>query len=93
MRSAGLTPTTPVVPLVESDGDPNSLTSSTALAWGTAPTVPTQFFRQTSFAAAVGAFVIWSFPNGIFIPSGQTLVLWNSATNGVVDVYTTIEEP
>ena len=40
--------------LAEDEGRPTGLTQG-AVAFGTAPTVPTQFFRKFSLAALVGA--------------------------------------
>lgn len=87
----GVTPTSPVTVLAEDPAAPAG-TGTTALAWGTGPTVPTAFFRRVSFPATIGSGVIWTFPRGLIIPVSSSLVLWNAATNGVVDVYAVIDD-
>jgi hypothetical protein len=88
----GLVPTGPVTLLLESGTDAPSQTG-TAIAWGTGPTVPANFFRRVSFPATIASFILWTFPKGIFIRAGETVVLWNIAASGVADVSAVIEEP
>lgn len=87
----GVTPTSPITVLPE-DGNAPPGTVQTALAWGTGPTVPVNFLRRSSFPATVGSGIIFTFPRGLLIPISSSLVLWNLATNGVVDVYIVIDE-
>lgn len=65
-----------------------------AVAFGTAPTVPAQFFRRFSLAALVGAAIGYTFPRGIVLPAaGQAMVAWNiTANSAVVDIHTVVEE-
>ena len=79
--------------LAEDEGRPTGLTQS-AVAFGTAPTVPTQFFRRFSMAALVGAAVVYTFPRGIVLPAaGQALVAWNiTASSAVVDIHCVVDE-
>jgi hypothetical protein len=88
----GVTPTSPVDFLPE---DPSDVLATgvvqSALAWTTGPTAPTNFLRRISLPASVGTGVIWTFPKGIVIPVSGSLVLWNSALNGVVDAYAIID--
>lgn len=96
----GITPTTPVTVLPDS-GTAGDVHTTTALAWGTGPTVPAQFFRAVAFPATISSSVVWLFSsivegrtvNGLWIPAGASLVLWNSAANGVVDVNIVVDEP
>lgn len=88
--AVGVTPTSPVTFLGEDNAD-TSLTTA-ALAWGTGPTVPVNFFRRISLPAVVGAGVIWTFPRGLVLPLGGGLVLWNIGTDSVADVYAVIDE-
>jgi hypothetical protein len=76
-----------------SDGTPVGLTQG-AVAFGTAPTVPTQFFRRFSLAALVGAAVVYTFPRGIALPAGgQAMCAWNiTANSAVVDVHFVVDE-
>lgn len=90
----GITPTTPVTTLIEGTTLENgtALTSATALAWGTGPTVPTAFYRRVGFPATITSSIVWTFEKGLFIPGGASIVLWNLASNGVVDVNITVDE-
>jgi len=87
----GITPTSPVTSLSEQPGDAVS-TATTAVAWGTGPTVPADFFRRVGFPAVIGSTITWYFNNGLFIPASGSLVIWNIGTNGVCDVTFVTEE-
>ncbi len=87
----GVTPTSPQTFLAEDSGAPAGGTTS-ALAWGTGPTIPAGFLRRIALPATIGTGVIWTFPQGILIPVSGSLVLWNLALNGVTDVYAVIDE-
>lgn len=88
----GVTPTSPQTWLDEQDGNgPTGLTTS-ALAWGTGPTVPTNFFRRISCPATIGAGVIWTFPRGLGIPVSNSIVVWIIATAPVCDVWGVADE-
>ena len=63
-----------------------------AITWSGSPTQPTTFLRKHQFAATQGATIIWSWPYGLSLAAGTELVLWNLATNGVVNVTVTVEE-
>lgn len=89
----GVTPTSPVDFLPEDFADPTvSGQVQSALAWTTGPTVPAAFLRRISMPATIGTGIIWTFPKGIVIPVSSSIVLWNLATNGVVDAYAVIDE-
>lgn len=79
--------------LAEDEGRPTGLTQS-AVAFGTAPTVPTQFFRRFSLAALIGAAVVYTFPRGIVLPAGgQAICAWNiTANSAVVDLHCVVDE-
>lgn len=79
--------------LAEDEGRPAGVTQA-AVAFGTAPTVPTQFFRRFSLAALVGAAAVYTFPRGILLPAaGQALVAWNiTANSAVVDIHCVADE-
>ena len=88
----GVTPTSPVTLLPEDPANGTTAVSQSALAWATGPTAPTDFFRRIGLPATVGTGVIWTFPRGLVIAISSSLVLWNLATNGVVDVYHVVDE-
>ena len=87
-QAIGITPTTPVDFLPE---DPNDVVASgviqSALAWGTGPTIPVSYFRRIALPAVIGSGVIRTFPEGIVIPISSSIILWNLATNSVLDAY------
>lgn len=87
----GITPTTPVTWLAEDAGAPAG-TVQTALAWGTGPTVPANFFRRWNLPATIGAGFLFTFPRGLIIAVSQELVLWNIATNGLVNCHVVGDE-
>lgn len=74
----GITPTTPIT-LLGDDTVDTSL-AKTAIAWGTAPTLPTNPLRRFSMAAAIGAGMVWTFGSGLIIPISGSLILWNVGT-------------
>jgi hypothetical protein len=66
--------------------------ATTANAWVTAPTVATAM-RRIVLPATVGAGVIWTFPNGIVIPTSGYLVVWQYTAAAVgYTVYFDYEE-
>jgi hypothetical protein len=87
----GVTPTSPVTVLAEDPASPAG-TVTTALAWGTGPTVPTNFFRRVSLPATIGAGIIWTFPRGLIIAVSSSVVLWNIVTGSVADVWVVVDE-
>ena len=91
---AGNTPvqTSGVAVLQENPADPAGL-SKLAVAWGTAPTVPANFFRRISLPATVGSGVIWTFPRGLTIAASAAMELWNIATNSAsVNAHWVVDE-
>lgn len=89
--AVGITPTSPKRLLAENQSDPVSATQ-TALAWGTGPTVPADFFRRVSLPATVGAGVVWTFPKGVIISVSSSIVLWNITTVSAADVWVVSDE-
>ena len=90
-QAKGITPTTPQTSLAE---DYNEVAGNTtvAVAWGTAPTVPLNFFRRITCPATIGSGVIWTFPRGLIIQSNFSIILWIIATAPVLDVYCVTNE-
>jgi hypothetical protein len=62
------------------------------MAWGTAPTAPTNFLRRVTLPATIGAGIIWTFPRGLVIPVSSSIVIWNIGTNSVADIWIVIDE-
>jgi len=81
-RSANTPVQTSPVLLQQEDPNDGAFVTGCAVAWGTAPTVPAQFFRRVSLPATIGAGIIWTFPRGlVLVTGGSSLVCWNLATN------------
>lgn len=88
----GVTPTSPVTVLQQDPADANG-TATSALAWGTAPTAPTNFLRRFSAAGTIGTGIIWTFgPRELVIAVSASLVLWNFQTNSAFNVSWVVEE-
>jgi hypothetical protein len=79
--------------LAEDEGRPTGQTQA-AVAFGTAPTVPTQFFRRASLAGVIGVGIIYTFPRGLVLAAaGAAICVWNITTNSaVVDVDAVADE-
>lgn len=61
--------------------------------WGTAPTTPSVVYRRIGLPAAIGNSVIWTFQgDGLLIPAGTFVCLWNYALNSIVTAYWVWEE-
>lgn len=88
----GITPTTPVRLLNEEGGNTFVHETKIAVAWGTGPTIPANFFRRIGFPAAINSQILWTFTKGIYIPAGGSIILWNLASNGVLDVTVSVDE-
>lgn len=86
----GITPTSPVTMLTEGSvsGSGAANAPTTALAWGTGPTVPAAFFRRFTITGGFSQFM-WT--PGLVVPANTTLVLWNLSTTQVADVYMVVE--
>ncbi len=82
----GVTPTSPKTGLAEDQGGPTG-SASTAVAWGTGPTVPANFFRRVSLPATIGAGIIWTFPRGIVVSVSNSLVDWNLTAVSAADMW------
>jgi hypothetical protein len=92
----GVLPTSAVLGQAEDSADAVAV-GSTAVAWTTsAPTAPTSsiYLRRIGLPAAIGAGIIWTWPEGpgLIVPVSSEIVLYNLATNGVVDIYARWEE-
>jgi len=90
----GITPTSPQTWLDEQDGNDGTCNTKSALAWGTGPTVPANFFRRISCAATIGVGVVWTFPRGLGLPTSGilSLIIWIIATAPVCDVWGVADE-
>lgn len=90
--ATGITPTSPVTVLPEATENTSAGQTTTALAWGTGPTVPANFFRRVNIPAAIGAGVVLTFPRGISVLKTKSLVLWNITAISVLDTWCVVDE-
>lgn len=88
----GITPTSPQTFVDESDGNGATGLTTAAVAWGTGPTVPTNFNRRYSCLAGIGAGFIAVFPGGLGLPVSGSVVIWIIATAPVCDVNAVVSE-
>jgi hypothetical protein len=90
---AGNTPVQTSGVLLLSETTLDTATTKAAVAWGTAPTVPANFFRRISLPATIGAGVFWTFPRGLILAASAAMEFWNLATNSAnTNVHWVIEE-
>jgi len=82
----GVTPTSPITWLAEDPAEPAG-TLQTALAWGTGPTVPANFFRRVALPAVIGAGVILTFPLPLVIAISSSIVIWNIAASSALNAH------
>lgn len=82
----GNTPTTgtQVVGIAEDPAAPAAFGATAITGWGTAPTIPTTFYRQAAIASSGGNGIIWTWEPGgeIVIPPNnraQSILLWCTA--------------
>lgn len=92
--ATGVTPTSPVTVLAEDGGNTATGNTTTALAWGTGPTVPANFFRRVSFPATIGSGIVWTFPRKLNVLKTLSLVLWNPSggSNSASDLWVVVDE-
>jgi len=88
----GITPTTPKNLLTENTNESQASAAQTALAWVTGPTAPAEFLGRASLTANIGEFTMWKFDDGLEIPAGGSIVLWNITGNALMDVDFVISE-
>lgn len=55
--------------------------SSTAVAWATAPAVPTQFFRLFRGGATTNNIVIFTWPRGFIVSALGSILLYTNSIN------------
>jgi hypothetical protein len=86
----GVTPTSPITFIAEEPSDPVGTVTS-AIAWGTDPTVPANFFRRTTLFGPT--YVHWAFDDGITIPVSSSLVLWLiSGASSTMEAFAKVNE-
>lgn len=81
----GGNPTANVILDTDDFSFPNN-TFQIATGWTVGPAAPTNFFRRTTWSNTVGSIWQWTFRNGLIITPNNSVVIWNLATNDVVDV-------
>jgi hypothetical protein len=88
----GVTPTSPKTVLPYDSAGPAG-TATTAVAWGTGPTVPANYFERVSFPATIGAGFVWEFREpGLMIPVSSSLIIWNILGGATLDVSVLLDE-
>jgi hypothetical protein len=90
-QAIGVTPTSPQTVLAE-DNQEVAGNSTIAVAWGTGPTVPSNYARRLSCPATIGAGVIWTFPRGYIVGVSNSAIIWIIATAPVCDIWVVEEE-
>ena len=87
----GVTPT--VVLLQREDPGDTACLGGAAIVWATVPVSPVLFSRMHFFSNAVGAGVLWTWPNGFVLRAGTTAVVqYIVLTSQSVDINLTAEE-
>ena len=74
-----VTPATPIGPVASGGGYDNVSGAGAALidtTWGTAPTAPAIPWRRYPIPATIGAGIVWTWSEGIVVPAGGALVIW-----------------
>lgn len=49
----------------------------------TAPTIGSVYMKQIVLPATIGAGVVWSFPNGLVVPTSSSIAIWQTSTAAV----------
>lgn len=73
-NAAGTTPTS-VTPVAE-DASAGSASCTIQTAWTTPPTAAAVPLRRIGLPATVGAGIIWTFPNGLVVPTSSSVNLF-----------------
>ena len=91
-----VTPATPIGPVAAGGGYDNVSGAGNALVdttWATAPTAPAIPWRRYPIPATIGAGIVWQWPEGIVVPAGGALVIWQySALAVTYDWHFAIDE-
>lgn len=95
----GVTPTSPITVLPTNPSE-TAGTATTAIAWGTGPTVPANFFKRIALPATIGAGIIWTWDAAVFIigpgnaaAAVASIVIWNiTANSAVTELYFVIDD-
>jgi hypothetical protein len=90
-QALGVTPGTTSTFQRDEPGAPACVTT-TALTWGTSPTVPLVFLRRWNSAATIGVGIIWTFPRGLIIPVSGSMVVWNITAAVACDINVALDE-
>lgn len=88
----GITPTSPKTVLAENTENTSTGLTTTAVAWGTGPTNPTNYQRRISLPNVIGSAFILTFPRRFRIAKAKTLVLQNIIAGSVADVWWVVDE-
>jgi hypothetical protein len=72
--------------------DPVAVGGVVTTGWTTAPTAPTVFMRRIGLPAAIGNGVVWTWPRGLRVKQGTSLVLWNITASSIANIHFVFEE-
>lgn len=78
--------------LDESDGNGTPSLTTGTVAWGVAPTVPTNFNRRVTTSLGTGGGIILTFPRGFGIPVSSSMVIWIISVAVLLDIYAVVDE-
>ena len=67
--NAGTTPGGNTTPVAEDYSNTRTCTVNCYTTYATEPTQATVYMRRAALAASIGSGVIWTFPNGILVPT------------------------
>jgi hypothetical protein len=97
--NAGTTPSGAVVPQAEDYSNTRACTVNCYTTYATEPTQASVYMRRAALAASIGSGVVWTFPDGIVIPTGTDSATANglmlrqlSAVAVTYSVYIVLEE-
>ena len=71
--------------------DNATIAVTSALAWGTPPTVPLYFYRRVTLGL-VSDEIVWTFDKGLLLLPSTSLVLWLFATGAVLDGWFVLDQ-
>ncbi len=78
--------------LLSGENTLNTGQTTVSTTWTTPPTQPAKFNRRLDLAPTVGAGAVWTFLNGLLVPAGSSVVLWNISVGSPLNLSIVIDE-